>query len=182
MHFKTSSSEKELLQIIQLQKKNLPANLSEEEMRKNGFVTVCHSLHDLEKMNGYEHNIIAVDNDKVVAYLLAMTTHSRNDIPVLIPMFDAFNVIEFRSKAIAEYQYIVVGQVCVHKDYRGQGILDECYKTYCNHFKNKYAFAITEIAVDNLRSVAAHARIGFREVHRYAAPDQQEWSVVIWEW
>ncbi|MEP6677179.1 MAG: GNAT family N-acetyltransferase [Ferruginibacter sp.] len=180
--FKTCSDEKELLGILHLQKENLPVNLSPEEIISQGFVTVLHSLKDLQQMNHIEQHIIAKSDDIVIAYLLAMTVKSSNAIPILIPMFDMFSKIEYGGKPVASYQYIVVGQVCVDKNYRGQGILDECYVAYKEHFKNKYDFAITEIATANLRSINAHKRIGFKEVHHYIAPDQQEWSIVIWEW
>jgi RimJ/RimL family protein N-acetyltransferase len=70
----------------------------------------------------------------------------------------------------------------VARDYRGQGVFDACYRAYKSFFEKKYQFAVTEISTKNLRSVRAHTRIGFREVHRYMAPEQGEWSVVLWDW
>jgi hypothetical protein len=133
-------------------------------------------------MNDIEQHIICKDNEKVVAYILAMTAKSKNDIPVLFPMFEIFNKIIYKGKPVADYDYMVVGQVCVHKNYRGQGIFDRCYEAYRNCFKNRYQFAITEIASANLRSINAHKRIGFSEIYAYTAPDLKEWSVVIWSW
>ena len=111
-----------------------------------------------------------------------MTSKSKADIPVLIPMFENFEKIRLRGKLLSGYHYIVVGQVCVAKGYRGQGILDNCYAEYKKRFKRKYDFAITEIATKNLRSVNAHKRIGFSEIYRYNVPGNEEWSIVIWEW
>ena len=182
IEYTTSSTDKDMLGIIALQKSNLPENLSPEDMQSQGFVTVVHSFEVLKKMNGIEQNIVAKDNDKVVAYLLAMTEKSKNDIPILLPMFALFEKIMLQGKPLAAYKYLVVGQVCVSKDYRGQGILDNCYAAYKKHFKDKYDFAVTEIATKNLRSVKAHERIGFKEIHRYAEPGKEEWSVVIWDW
>jgi len=177
-----STTDKDLREIMALQKSNLPDNLSEEEMQKQGFVTVVHRYEDLKKMNGIEQSIIAKDNDRIIAYLLAMTEQSKTDIPVLVPMFELFRQIAWRGKPVSAWRYLVVGQVCVDKDYRGQGILDECYAAYKQHFKDKYDFAITEIATKNGRSVNAHKRVGFTEIHRYTAPDGEEWSVVLWDW
>jgi acetyltransferase (GNAT) family protein len=180
--YTTSKSIDDLAGIIELQKSNLPANLSAEEIAREGFVTVMHSLRDLEKMNAIEQSIIAKDDDKIIAYLLAMTKKSKADIPVLIPLFENIEKIKFRGKSLSGYNYIVVGQVCVAKGYRGLGILDNCYAEYKTQFKNKYDFAITEIATKNARSINAHKRIGFTEIHRYIAPDNTEWSIVIREW
>ncbi len=172
----------DLLGILALQKANLSDALTKEEIESQGFVTVNHSYEELKNLNDIEKHLIAKEEDKVIAYLLAMTERSKYDLPVLIPMFDMFESILYADKLIASCNYIVVGQVCVDKRYRGQGILDQCYAVYKDHFSNKYDFAITEIASTNLRSLNAHIRIGFKEIHRYPANDQMEWSIVLWDW
>ena len=180
--YTTSQSLNDLEGIIELQRNNLAVNLAIDEISSQGFVTVVHHVDDLKKMNYIEQHVICKDGEKVVAYLLSMTVHSQNDIPVLIPMFDLFKKISFMDKSVAAYNYIVVGQVCIDKDYRGQGVLDKCYAFYKDCFKRKYDFAITEIATRNQRSIKAHERIGFNEIHRYTSADNEEWSIVVWEW
>jgi ribosomal protein S18 acetylase RimI-like enzyme len=178
--YTTSKTENELLGILELQKKNLPTNLTEEEIFREGFVTVVHNFDALKKMNDIEQHVIAKDGDKVIAYLLAMTSKSKGDIPVLLSMFENFDKITFQKRKLSDCNYIVVGQVCVAKDYRGLGILDSCYDEYKKKFQKKYDFAITEIALKNQRSINAHKRIGFREIYRFT--DEVEWSIVVWEW
>ena len=180
--YTTSKTDNELSEILELQKINLPQNLTANEIKNQGFVTVSHSLEDLKKLNNYEQHVIVKDNDKVVGYLLAMTQHSKHDITVLIPMFEMFDKILYKEKLISAYNYIVIGQVCIAKDYRGQGLLDNNYQSYKNYFKEKYDFAITEIATKNTRSINAHKRIGFVEIHSYTDHNQIEWSIVIWDW
>jgi ribosomal protein S18 acetylase RimI-like enzyme len=180
--FTTIKFDEEIYEVIALQKINLPQSLSQEQMDSQGFVTVVHSFTTLKKMNDTEASIIAKDDDKVIGYLLAMTNASRNDIPILIPMFGAFDDVVYHGKKIAAFHYIVVGQVCVAEGYRGIGILDNCYDTYKEHFKNKYDFAITEINKNNKRSIRAHARIGFELVHSYKDATGNEWDIVIWDW
>ena len=182
MIYTTANSTEDLLGIIALQKKNLAVNLSPDEISSQGFVTVIHSLADLQKMNAIERHVIAKDGDRVIAYLLAMTTASKNDIPILVSMFETFDTISYRDRPLSTWHYIVVGQVCVDKDYRGQGVLMETYKKYREQFSRGYDFAITEIAIRNTRSIRAHEKIGFTEAHRFTAPDGEEWSIVIWEW
>lgn len=177
-----SKTGSDLEQILALQKQNLAAGLSAGDIASQGFVTVSHSYDDLYKMNEIEAHVIAKDNDQVVAYILAMTARSRNDIPVLLPMFELFEQIEYKHKKIADYRYMVVGQVCVAAGYRGKGVFDGCYAAYRDHFKNKYDFAITEIAIRNQRSINAHKRIGFETIYEYVAPDGEAWSVVVWHW
>lgn len=177
-----SSTKEDLIGILNLQKENLPGALTREEIESQGFVTVSHTFEGLKKLNDIERHIIAKVEGKVVAYILAMTEQSKFDIPILVPMFDAFSSISYANKLISTCKYMVVGQVCIDKHYRGQGILEGCYTTYKNSFADRYDFAITEIAGTNLRSLKAHKRIGFHEVHRYVSADQTEWHIVLWDW
>src|SRR4051794_29652756 len=102
INFTTSKTVKELLQILELQKCNLPQNLTEAEKEKEGFVTVCHSLEDLQKLNDFEQHLVVKDENKIAGYLLAMTKQSKNDIPVLVPMFDMFDHTSYKGKLISE--------------------------------------------------------------------------------
>ncbi|HVF81518.1 MAG TPA: hypothetical protein VM884_06275, partial [Flavisolibacter sp.] len=117
--YTTSTSVQDLQGILLLQKANLPTNLTEAEMAAQGFVTVVHSLADLQKLNETEQHIIAKASNKVIGYLLAMTAASKDAIPVLQPMFALFNSLQFQNKPVAAFNYMVVGQVCVDKAYRG---------------------------------------------------------------
>jgi len=180
--YTTANSLNDLLGILALQKANLANNISGEEASREGFVTAIHTLEILQKMNAIEQSIIAKEDDNVIAYLLAMTPDCRFDITALVSLFEQFEKIKWKDKLLSSYHYLVVGQVCVAKGYRGQGILDNCYQAYKKHFKEKYDFAITDIVMKNQRSINAHKRIGFTEVNRFVAPDNQEWSIVLWEW
>lgn len=180
--YTTAKTNEEILQILELQKNNLPQNLTDEQITTQGFVTVIHSFDTLKKMNAIEQSIIAKYNDSVIGYLLAMTRKSENDIPVLIPMFNAFDKVMYNNKKISGYKYIVVGQVCVAEAWRGQGILDSCYLEYKKYFRGKYDFAITEILDKNKRSIHAHKRIGFETIHSYPNPEGGKWKIVLWDW
>lgn len=182
IHYTRANTDAELTGILELQKQNLPSSLSEEEIQSQGFVTVVHSFDKLKGLNDIEPHIIAKDNDKVIAYLLVMTEQSANEIPVLKPMFEVFNRAPFAGKTVADFNYIVVGQVCVDKAYRGKGILDSCYHYYKETFQKKYDFAITEIDAANPRSLNAHKRIGFKEVYHYLGTNGVQWLIVLWDW
>jgi len=168
--------------ILLLQNANLARDLTREEIQSQGFVTIKHSYDQLKKLNDYEKHIIAKDKEKVIGYVLAMTQQSKFDIPIIIPMFNVFSNIMYADKKITDYNFIVVGQVCIDKNYRGQGIFDKCYNEYKKYYKDTYDFAITEIASTNIRSLNAHKRIGFKEIHHYEGPDKTEWVIVLWDW
>ena len=177
-----STTDTALAAILALQKINLKENITGNEMESQGFLTVSHTLADLQALNNYEKHLIIKDDEKVVGYLLAMTKYSKHDIPILIPMFEIFDKISFIGKLISAYNYIVIGQVCIDKNYRGQGILNHAYHAYKKYFSEKYDFAITEISTSNTRSLHAHKKVGFKEIYTYTDSNQMEWSVVIWNW
>ncbi|WP_443936677.1 GNAT family N-acetyltransferase [Pedobacter sp. MW01-1-1] len=177
-----SDSVSDLEGILELQKQNLKAGLSAKEITEQGFVTVAHTLDDLERMHHYEKNIVAKDGAKVVAYVLGMTQASQNDIPRLQEMFDSFNHVQYKGKSVSASNYVVVGQVCVDKNYRGQGLFQQIYQAYKNHFSKRYDFAITEVASINLRSMNAHKRVGFETIHTYVDESGIEWNLVVWDW
>jgi GNAT superfamily N-acetyltransferase len=172
----------DLKQILNLQAANLPQNLREAEIHEQGFVTIHHSLELLTSFQKIEPHLIAKDDNIVVAYILAMTPASSDTIPLLIPMFKVFDEIDMGGHPVSSYTYLVVGQVCVAKDYRGSGLFDQCYEAYREAFQNRYDFVITEISDRNPRSIKAHERVGFKVVHRYPAEKGGEWVVVLWDW
>lgn len=177
-----TKTEADLKGIYALQKDNLKINLSEQEITKGGFVTISHDWETLQKLNSIEPHVIAKYDEHIVGYVLAMTKQSKYDIPIIIPMFEEFDKIIYQGKLVSEYNYMVVGQVCVHKDFRGIGIFSNCYDLYKKTFENRYDFCITEIAVTNQRSRNAHKKIGFKEIHFYEDSSQIEWVIVVWDW
>lgn len=176
------TTEAELMGILHLQQRNLAPNLTEAEKKSQGFLTVSHTLDILKKMHAIEPSIIAKDGELVIGYALAMTPATKTDFPILIPLFDLFDRIEYKGKPISTYNYMIVGQTCIDKTYRGKGVLQKLYAAYINRFRSNYNFAITEIATKNLRSRHAHEKIGFQTIHEYSAADGIGWSVVLLEW
>ncbi|MEJ1238527.1 GNAT family N-acetyltransferase [Chryseolinea sp. T2] len=179
VEYTSATSHQHLQGILELQQRNLAKNLGDHEVLSQGFVTVQHSMEDLQKMNSIERHVIAVHNDRVVAYLLAMTRASRHDIPILVPMFNVIDSIVHNNKPLAVSTYIVVGQACVDKTFRGTGIFDRIYEHYAQTFKSRYEYIITEIDAKNTRSLRAHSRVGFRTVREYVAPNGVTWHIVL---
>ena len=51
MHITTAKTDNDLRQILDLQQKNLPKHLSDNEQMTQGFVTLEHDFEMLKKMN-----------------------------------------------------------------------------------------------------------------------------------
>lgn len=178
--YTNSHSEKDLRQILALQQLNLPKNISKAEAREQGFVTVEHNFELLSAMNEAYPHVIAKSGDEVVGYALVMVQEFKNQIPVLIPMFDMFDQLVYNGKAMNKYKYFVMGQVCIAKGFRGQGLFAGMYRKMGEQLRSHFDFVLTEIATRNLPSMRAHAKVGFEVIKIYEAKEE-EWAIVLWD-
>lgn len=174
--YQLTTTNKELEEIIVLQQKNLPVNISTSELTEQGFVSAQHTLTLLTKMHDAHPHIIAKHNDKVVGYALCMLQEFRNEIPLLTPMFN------LSDKAINELNdplnYMVMGQICIDKEYRKRGIFRALYNYMKENISKEYNAIITEVDVKNVRSVNAHKAIGF-EVLKEHQSNNQNWQLIV---
>jgi GNAT superfamily N-acetyltransferase len=174
--YKRASTLDELEQIRTLQLQNSSQNISSEEKLQEGFVTVQHSVALLEQMNSACAHIIAKDNDAVVGFALVMLSGFRNEIKALIPMFERIDELVPKDKT-----YVVMGQICVDKNHRKQGIFRGLYHFYREELQHQFDYLITEVATINLRSMQAHEAIGFKIIDTYNE-DGIVWNIILWDW
>ncbi len=180
--FTTLKTDQEILQLLDLQQLNLMNNISEDVANDQGFVTVIHNFDLLSRMNQSIPQIIAKDGDELVGYALVMPESFRFDIPVLTAMFEMLDKLEYKDKLIKDIKYYAMGQICVAEGYRGKGIFDRLYAKHKAELSDRFELCITEVAKRNLRSLAAHKRVGFEIIHEYFDTTYPElWEVVAWD-
>lgn len=169
--------------ILALQQKNLKKNLTSEQIKSQGFLTVEHKFSVLKAMNDAHPSVIVKDGDMVVAYCLAMLPQFRNDVPELIALFDTIDKIDYESQTLKDFKYVVMGQVCVGEGYRGMGFFDGMYQKLREELSAKFELCVTDISTNNSRSLKAHARVGFIPVKDFHDAILGEvWRVVVWNW
>lgn len=171
--YKQVTSQKELEQILLLQQENLIKSLSAQEKEREGFVTVEHTLEILKAMNDACGHIIAVENGDVVGYALCMHPKFGESIEVLKPMF-----VEINKIVQGKSNYMVMGQICVAKAYRGKGVFRNLYLTMKSKLPQGFDSIITEVDGKNKRSLAAHSAIGFKTLKVYPSGDK-EWHLIL---
>lgn len=171
IQYTLSSTEEEVEQVLQLQQQNFPTNLSAEELASDGFVTVKHSTDILLKWQQEQPHVLAKSNSKVVGYALTMLSKHRTDIPVLVPMFEKID-----AHIDPSIRYLVMGQICIDKSYRGKGIFRDLYNTMKSSYP-QFDWIITEVDTANERSVNAHKAVGFQELITYQQ-EEQTWSLI----
>lgn len=170
--YKRASQKNELEQVLQLQQDNLPWVVSEEIKKKEGFVTVHHDFDILNRMNEVCPHIIATSNEKVVGYALCMHPKFGDEIEVLRPMF-----AETKRVLGSNENYIAMGQVCVDKEYRRQGIFRRLYSYMLQEIKPEFDCIITEVDSTNTRSLEAHYAVGFELLSRHQSGGR-DWELI----
>ena len=173
LRYCTAKTDEELKQILELQKINLPKAITKEERIKEGFVTVSHNLDLLLRMNNACPHTLAKAGRKVVGYALSMHPDFGDEIEVLQPMFAEINKVIPRDT-----KYIVMGQVCIAKAYRGQGIFRKLYEYMFRIIQPAFNCIITEVDAANIRSLNAHYAIGFKDIKVYNSGGQ-DWHLIV---
>ena len=180
IHYLQAMTDDHLEQILELQGSNTEAALSREEVAEQGFVTVRHDLDLLREMNRVDQHIIALCDQQVIGYALVMQTEFESRLPVLGPLFDQIRSLSYAGRPVRDYRYFIMGQVCVARPFRGQGVFEGLYQCMGRCYAEQYDFVITEVAARNPRSIRAHEKVGFRLLRRYAHGEQ--WDLIYWDW
>lgn len=178
---KLAGTDAELEGIRQLQERNLRKHLSEAEAMEQGFLIAEYSVDFLRTMNAHRPSAIAVDGDRVVGYALAATRAASAAHPFLNDLFAQIDQLQYRQESLRDVHYVVVGQLCVDKDYRGRGLVGQLYDQFRTSLQPHFRYAITDIAQANRRSLQAHRRIGFQVIHSIDYGGLG-WEVVLWDW
>lgn len=171
--YKQASSQSELKQILELQKKNLKGILSDSERKTEGFLTVEHTLGLLHEMNERCGHIIAVNDGLLIGYALCMHPKFADSIEILRPMFKEISSILGKTE-----NYMVMGQICIDKNYRGKGVFRNLYATMQDKLPVGCHSIITEVDGENKRSLNAHFSVGF-EILGVHYSNGREWHLII---
>lgn len=178
--FETASTDEQLEQILALQRANLFSRLSEKKQTEQGFVYAEHTLALLQRMASELPQVIASSDGMVVGYNLAMPVSMREEMPRLVPMFEEFDRCEYKGRPLPSYRYMVGGQVCVAKDFRGHGLLSRLYHETRDRLQPGFQLCVTEVAARNSRALQAHQKMGFEVVSTYH-DGTDLWKVVVWD-
>ena len=176
-----ATTDREIQEIRDLQEVNLKENVAAENRLSDGFLTAKYELDFLKAMNGLTPAIIAKQNGLVVGYALATDRSLLAQHPLLKDLGTQINKIPFGGQFIGDFDYLVVGQLCVAKEVRGRGLAQDLYARFKATYENRYPFAITDVDRDNLASLKTHLKVGFQVVSTLLYGGSN-WHVVVWDW
>ena len=177
----TTATSADLMGILDLQSRNHADQLTCEEIEQEGFVTLHHTEQLLEKMNTPYPHILAKDGDQVVGFALVLLRNLKEDVMGLTDMFEQLQSIKKSGRSILEYRFFIMGQICIDKKYRKQGIFKGLYGEMGKRMHANFDFVITEIATKNVRSMQAHIATGFEVLRVHEASDGDEWAIVCFD-
>lgn len=167
--------------IKSLQEENRITNISQEEREKEGFVTASYSIELLKKMHHFEPTVIACQDHKIVGYAMVTVKELYGEHDLLDGLFDAINRMTYQGLPLKKAKVIIVGQLCVAKPYRGQGLVPKMYQYFKECLMDKYDYCITDISEANERSIKAHEKCGFKIINTLEY-EGVKWHIVLWDW
>ncbi len=177
----TVTNPEELQQVYNLSFQNLRTNLKKEEIAKEGFTSWDYSPELLQQLHSLQPSVIVKDDEKVVAYALVALKESSAFHPDLEKMIQHLDKLFYKEKLLRAYNYYVMGQICIDKNYRGKGLFDMLYRHHKKLYRHQFDFVVTEISTANTRSAHAHEKAGFKTIYTYHDA-MDEWNVVLWDW
>lgn len=141
--------------VLALQELYLVANLSEEE-KTSGFVTTPFTIQQLTIVILKEELFIAKDKNKIIAYIFAGSWDFFQQWPIFMYMSSLFSELTFLDFEITTTNSFQYGSICIHKEYRGKGLITPLFEFMRTHMVQKYPLSLTFINKINIPSTKAH--------------------------
>lgn len=167
--------------ILDLQSKNLRKNLSREEAASQGFVFVEHDFDILMSICQEEAPVVAFDGEDLAGYAICMSKVFAHQVPELKMFFEQLDQLVVNGHKLGNQSYLACGQICIAKAYRGQNLMSRLYH-HMQKLKDRYMYCVTEISSQNIRSLYAHQKVGFKKIMQHIGDDAEIWEIVLWEW
>ncbi len=141
--------------VLALQELYLVSNLSEVE-KTAGFVTTPFTIPQLHEVIQKQELFVAKDPNKIIAYIFAGSWSFFKQWPIfdyMITLLPTLKFLEFDITMTNSFQY---GPICIHKEYRGSGLITPLFEFMRIHMLKKYPLALTFINKNNIPSTKAH--------------------------
>ena len=141
--------------VLALQELYLVANLSEEE-KVSGFVTTPFTIPQLTEVIQKEELFLAKDSNEIIGYIFAGSWDFFKQWPIfeyMTILLPELAFLDFEFTLTNSFQY---GPICIHKDYRGKGLIIPLFEFMRIQMLQKYPLSLTFINKINIPSAKAH--------------------------
>lgn len=164
-----------------LQHENLKSRIPREEALREGFTTAVYSTEFLREMHAWHPSVVARSEGRVVGYALVTLPELRDGHPLLNDLFSKLDEVCFRGRRLKDAGYVVVGQLCVGKGYRGMGLVQAMYGHFRDSLSERFEYCACDVDRENPRSLKAHIRSGFEVVDTLEYGGAL-WDMLVWDW
>lgn len=149
------------------------------DLKKDGFVTTLFTEEQLTDLIKQENGLaVACDGDRIVAYVMAASWHFWQAWPFFRHMTGLLPEDMYLGQTLSmenSYQY---GPVCIHKEYRGKGVLAGIFEFSRQQMTPRFPILITFINHVNPRSYHAHVqKLGLEVVRNFEFNNNQYYEL-----
>lgn len=151
-----------------------------DEDKKDGFVTTPFTKEQLKNIIEQEQGLfIAIQNDEVVAYVMAASWQFWSHWPMFAFMIEHLEELEYKGQKLTvenSYQY---GPICIDKSVRGSGVLEAIFDFAREQMSKRYPILVTFINKINPRSYEAHTRkLGLEVIDEFSYNNNNYYELV----
>lgn len=164
--------------ILGLLVKNLAKNLPEDE-KKNGLYYEPTEEELIKIINGTGVYLSLIGTE-LKGYFITMSRELAQTIPFEAELLTKAANMIYDGKTIEEYNYAVLAQICIAKEYRGSMTFHRLHLGTQSMLRDQgYEIGLGEISDKNSKSLAVHSNN--TEVGTYIAESGLKWHVVVVE-
>jgi len=154
-------------------------NISKDDIT-DGFVTTSFTKEQLSYAIQEEQSIfIAIDDNKVIAYIMTASWQYRQSWDMFAHMIKGLKDITYLNKTLDINNSYQNGPICIHKDYRGSGLLEKLFNFSLDFMQDKYPILVSFVNKTNTRSYQALKRkLGFVLIKEFNYNDNTYYELV----
>lgn len=151
-----------------------------KEDKKDGFVTTPFTYEQLFALIEEEQGLfIAVDNEEVVAYVMAASWQFWSAWPMFAYMIDGLENLEYLGQRLSKENSYQYGPICIDKRVRGSGVLERIFDFARAQMALRYPILVTFINRINPRSYEAHTRkLGLEVIAEFGYNNNNYYEIV----
>jgi len=158
--------------VMALQNENLITNLAPKD-RSQGFLSVGFTHEQISEINQDVGIIVAAKGGDILGYLCASSCDYSRQFPVLKKMIEEFHRLQHDGISLQNLTTFIYGPVCIHKNARGMGVLENLFEALLRLLDGKYDLAVAFVSHENSRSLNAHIRkLGMKHIGEFEFNDR----------
>jgi L-amino acid N-acyltransferase YncA len=168
MEYRRPSAD-DFTKIVDLQNRNLLSVLGETE-QADGYLSAAFSEQQFREMNNDLCVVVCADREKIAGYACATSIEYNKGVPLVANMLKQFQHVSYKGKPLNAYRSFIYGPVCIDKEYRGKGILNNLFdkmKWLILHEHPELELLTVLIAKENIRSIKAHEKLDMETVGEF---------------